>query len=226
MRKLFSLMAVAALGALLAVNPVHAQGLEIGAEAGLNLSDLSVDGPDTEDVLDSATGIRFGGILRVNTGSVFGFQTGLSYSQKGAEFSQDIVPEGSEADVAIDYLEVPVLLNLNIPTGPAPVQPRVYAGGNISFELACDVNTAQEGVSGSVECASDAADDFLGAETKSTDFGLLFGGGLGFPAGPGAFNVDVRYDLGLTDIFDDDADEVELKNRNFQAVAGYSVSIP
>ncbi len=42
-------------------------------------------------------------------------------------------------------------------------------------------------------------------DTKSTEFGLQFGGGIGFPVGKGELGVDIRYILGLSTI-DDSAD--------------------
>lgn len=222
MRKFFSLATATILGISLSVSPAYAQGLDIGAEAGLNVSDLSVDA-DGESVDTSAeTGFRFGGILRFDFSPVVGFQTGASFSQKGA--TDESTGTGPEAAIEFEYLEVPVLLNVNIPTGPAPVQPRLYGGGNVSFELSCDVTASGDGVDASAAC--DDPTSGLGVDTRSADFGLLVGGGLDFPAGPGAFAVDARYEFGLTDVADDDADVLEIKNRNLQAVAGYTISIP
>lgn len=38
--------------------------------------------------------------------------------------------------------------------------------------------------------------------------------------------VDVRFDLGLADVDDVPDSPTELENRNFQATAGYVISVP
>lgn len=216
MRKFFSLATVTCLALFFAFQPLDAQGVGIGFEAGLNVSDLSVDSDVNGTEFDAETGFRAGGVLRYDFAPVIGLQTGASFSEKGASSEDDV---GTSA-IELDYLEVPLLLQLNIPTGPAPVNPRLFAGGTFNFELACDLTASAEGVTAEGECEEN------GLDTKSTDVGFLFGGGLDFPAGPGAFTVDLRFDLGLSDINDVADSPNELKNRNFQATAGYLISLP
>lgn len=221
MRKLFSLTTVSVLALFFAVQPLDAQGVGLGVEAGLNVSDLSVDTEGEGTEFDAETGFRAGGVLRYDFAPVIGFQTGLSFSEKGATSDA----ETATSAIELQYLEVPLLLQLNIPTGPAPVNPRLFAGGTVNFELACDLTASSAGVSVESECDSDDLGE-AALDTKSTDIGFLFGGGLDFPAGPGALTVDVRFDLGLSDINDVADSPTELKNRNFQATAGYLISLP
>jgi hypothetical protein len=66
--------------------------------------------------------------------------------------------------------------------------------------------------------------------TKSTDFGLVFGGGLDIAAGPGAVTLECRYVLGLTEIDDGfqealedpDPQKVDAKNHSIMILVGYS----
>ena len=135
--------------------------------------------------------MRPGAGLGLDLGPMFGLRSGTSYSQKGAS-----APDGAgglAATLDLAYLEVPLLVSVHIPTGPSPVMPRLYAGGSANFELSCD-----QVVEGEQEFSQSCED--AGLSTESTDFGLLFGGGLDVRAGPGAFTVDARQDLGLTDI--------------------------
>lgn len=217
MRKLFSLATASVLALVVAVPPAAGQGLGLGVEAGLNVSDLSSSGGTN---LEAETGYRFGAVLRYDFAPVIGLQTGASFSQKGATATEGTAVQ----QIELDYLEVPLLLQLNIPTGPAPVNPRLFAGGSLNFEISCDQTVDSGTFDGTAACNASELGDFA-FDTKSADVGLLFGGGLDFPAGPGALTVDVRFDLGLSDISDvaETAveDPVELKNRNFQATAGY-----
>lgn len=225
MRKIFSLIAASVLVLCLGVQPLGAQSLGLGAdgfglgiEAGLNVSDLSVDDGQGLGDFHAETGVRAGAVLRYGFGPVLGFQTGASFSQKGASAEQEI---GTSQQIEIDYLEIPLLLQLNVPTGPAPVNPRLFAGGTVNIEVACDLTIVGEAAVAESECGGE--EDVL--DTNATDLGFLFGAGLDFPAGPGALTVDLRFDLGLSDI-NDVADSPELKNRNFQATAGYILIVP
>lgn len=208
------LTALAALFFLAA--PAVGQGVDIGVEAGLNVSDIDIEGSEADT--ESLTGFRAGGVLRLGLGSMFGLQSGLYYSQKGAE-----VPlQDGPAELELNYFEVPLVLTIAVPTGPSPVTPRLYAGGQVGFESSCKISDAETGVSLSEDC-----DDPEGLESESTDFSLILGGGLDFAAGPGKITVDARYDHGVTDIFvvSGDAGEDET-NRNIALSAGYLISLP
>lgn len=206
---------------LAAVTPgaVSAQGWHVGLEGGVNVSDLDIEGEDT----DSETGFRIGGVLRYDfaPSGLIGLQTGAAYSQKGASQTEG----GVEATIELDYVEVPLLLAVNVPTGSA-VRPRFYAGPQLAFEASCSLSGADGSVSIDVDCDASELQE-IGFETESTDFSLLFGGGLELGAGPGAVTLDVRYDLGLTDInASEGPDQAEAKNRNLQLSAGYLISLP
>jgi len=211
---LFVLALAAAAPATLAAQDWH-----LGAEGGLNISDLDVEGEE----LDSETGVRFGAVLRYAFApeGLIGIQTGVAYSQKGASETD------GDLDLAIelDYIEVPLLLTVNLPTASS-VRPRLYAGPQVAFEASCTLTGTEGSISVDVDCDSDEIED-LGFETESTDFSLLFGGGLDVEAGPGVLTLDGRYDLGLRNInASSGADQAEAKNRNVQIVAGYAVRLP
>lgn len=197
-----------------AAAPLAAQEWYVGLEGGLNISNLDVENED----FDSETGIRIGGVLRHDfaPNGLIGIQTGVAYSQKGASESDT---EG-EAAIELDYIEVPLLLAVNVPTNSS-VRPRFYAGPQISFEASCTLTGTSGTVSVDLDCDTQELED-LGFNTKGTDFSLLFGGGLEIAAGPGVLTFDGRYDLGLTNINDTEGDETDVKNRNIQLMAGYA----
>lgn len=204
--------------ALFAAGPLTAQDWYLGVEGGLNISDLDVE----EEELDSETGLRIGAVLRHDFApeGLFGLQTGVAYSQKGASDEVD----GGELAIELDYIEVPLLLTVNVPTGSS-VRPRVYAGPQVAFEASCSLVGTDGTTTIDVDCDASELDE-LGFETKSTDFSLLFGGGLEVAAGPGVVTFDGRYDLGLTNINDSPGvDQVDVKNRNIQLSVGYLVRL-
>jgi hypothetical protein len=194
--------------------PAYGQGVSIGAKLGASLADL---GGDIEDT-DIRTGFAGGAALGIDLGMITGLQLELLYVQKGAEFSDviDGVPVNVTAKLA--YVEVPVLFNVVVPVPNSPIQPRFFGGPAISLELSCDFEAEANGESEEADCED------VEAPTKSVDFGLVFGGGVDFAVGTGAVTVDGRYNLGLTNILDDDSGD-EVKNRSFQILVGYMVRV-
>lgn len=186
----------------------------VGGQAGLNISDLSIEQAGEDLETESETGLRAGAVLGWNFSEVFGLQTGAAYSEKGAS---TVPTAGVERSVDLSYLEVPLVLNARIPTGRSPVTPRFYAGGSADLEQSCDVVETEGG-----EEFSEACDEGgLQGGSESTSLNLLVGAGIDLQAGPGAITVDARYDHGITDIFDDPENTLEMKNRSFQFTVGY-----
>lgn len=209
-------------GLLAGTSPAQAQGLSLGVEGGVTFADLSVSDGGAD--LGSQTGFRVAGVARYGFGGAFGIQTGVGLSQKGAEDDTD---PAATVDVDLSYIEVPLLLTLDIPTGPAPVNPRIFAGPQVSFETTCELGVEGGGTSATFDCGDQSLGE-MAFDTKGTDVGLVFGGGLDFGlGGPVALTVDGRYDLGLTDINDiADPNPAEVKNRTFSASAGLLIRLP
>ena len=181
----------------------------LGVKGGIGIADLSVDDPFSEDVnLDSRTTFTGGAFANFQLGETFFVQPEILYAPKGAKESE----AGAEATFELDYLEIPVLFGAEFPIGEG-LTPRVFAGPEVAFEIGCQVTGEEGGVSASFDCED------LGLETKSVDFGLVFGAGVGIPLGGFELILDGRYDLGLTNI-DDSGEEGSVKNRAWQFMAG------
>lgn len=175
-----------------------AQQNMFGVKGGFVAAEVSADELD----LDSRTGFGFGGFLQVMVGPNFSIQPEALYLAKGA--SDD------NSEVALNYLQIPVLVQYHLPT--PGVSPRLFAGPSLAFEVSCDI----EDGSFSASC------DEEGIDTKSADFGLVFGAGVDIPAGGVVVTLDGRYDMGVTDI-GEDADglaDAEIKNRAWELFAG------
>lgn len=204
---------------LLFTAPAAGQGLGIGAEAGINVSDVSFEG---EAETESNTGLRVGGVLRLGLSSVLGLQTGAYFSEKG---TTDVTEPDVDIDLDLSYVEIPLLLNVRIPTGPAPVTPRLYAGPQLALETGCDISATGDGASATTSCDEASQEGDLEVDTKSTDLSVVFGGGLDIAAGPGAITLDARYDLGVSDINELETG-TDFENRSLSVAAGYLFTLP
>lgn len=204
---------------LLAIgNPTYAQSLTLGGKVGLVVANVGGDIEDAVGELDSKTGFAAGGFLTIGLSPIFDIQPEVLFVQKGAK--QEAA--GVEAKVKINYVEIPVLVRVNLPVqGATPIKPHVYGGPSISLELSCDIEEEGGGLSAEVACD----DTSVGLETKSLDFGIVLGGGVGFGVGAGMLTVDGRYVLGLTDINDVAGSPFDAKNRAFEIFVGYGVNL-
>ena len=185
--------------------------MQIGPKAGLNIANLS--GDDVEDT-DSKTGFSGGVFFMYKLSNMFAIQPEAYYTMKGATEKLDF--EGVTVDVtySFDYIEIPLLFKLLIPIENSSINPAIFAGPFVGFNTTAKVKAEAEGQSEEQDLE----------DVKSTEFGLAFGGGLGFPVGTNELGFDVRYILGLSTL-DDSADEADIKNSviNLNVYFGFSL---
>lgn len=198
----------------------------LGAEVGVNISDLRIETSDEELESETETGFRAGAVFRWNFSELLGLQTGAAYAEKGATIRTGLVFAPEDVFVSLDYLEIPLLLNLSVP-GSRSIGVRIYGGGSANFELNCESSVTQVGGEVRESCATPPAElGGLGLETTSPSLNLLFGAGLDLKTGFGVLTVDARYDRGLTDIVDTAPSLLKIKNESFQTTLGYQIPLP
>jgi len=186
--------------------------IQIGPKAGLNIANIGGDDSDfLGESLDSRTGFSGGIFFMYQFNKFFAIQPEAYYSMKGATINI----MGVDITLEFDYIEVPLLLKLIIPVEGSNIRPSIFAGPSVGFNTTAKISG--EGNGQTVE--QDLKDD-----TKSTDFSLAFGGGIGFMVGANELGFDVRYILGLSTI-DDSSDAADLKNNviNFNIYFGFAV---
>lgn len=170
-----------------------------GLKAGVNISNLN--GSDAGD-LDSRTGFLGGAFFAYDFNDMFSIQPEAFYSMKGAKQTVTILGETITGTYKLDYIEIPVLIKLNIPLkGGSTVKPSIFAGPALDVKVSSKVEVESGGQSGSADWEN----------VSSTDFGLVFGGALGFDVSGYELGFDVRYTLGFTSIDDTGAD-ADIKN--------------
>ncbi len=199
------LAAVAALA--LATLPVSAQK-ELGIHAGASIATFG--GADAGSP-NSRTGVNVGASLTLPVARLLGIQVGAGFVQKGATQSSG----GVDVTLAVDYVEVPVLLRVGIPSSRA-VSAHVLVGPAVAFQTSCKANGSAPGMSVSVDCSQ------IGADLQKTDVGAMGGVGLDL-AKPGRLTVsiDALYNVGLSSI----VNGADTKNRAFTIQAGLGIPL-
>jgi hypothetical protein len=195
----------------------QAQSFSVGAFGGWNRSTISF----SEEPFDVSprNGFNVGAMAAVNFTPNWAVELAGMYTAKGAKVEDPAFDDGA---VEVDYIEVPLLLRATIPTqGDSRLSFHLYAGPAIGFQLSCNIWVEGSGQRVEDKCDSETFE----AKTKSTDFSLFFGGGVGIGAGPGDIQLDIAYDLGLSNLIDEAGDPTEAKNRTLMLTAGYLLPV-
>ncbi len=183
----------------------------LGVHAGASIATLG--GSDVGSA-DARTGLSFGASVTFPMQGNLGIQIGAGYVQKGATESA----EGVQVEFALDYIEMPVLLRIAVPT-TGNISPHFLVGPAVSFKAKCDASVAGGGASVSVSCAD--AD----APIKSIDIGGMAGAGLEIAtSGSLSVTLDAFFNLGFSSI-DDSTVGDDIKNRAWSILAGVAFPI-
>ncbi len=171
----------------------------IGVKAGANSSVLQVQGSGTSNRI----GFTGGAYFKLPLGQMT-VQIEALYSQKG--FRKSSFEDIKNWEVKLDYVELPVTLNVDIPMGK--VNPYIYGGVSIGFLV------------NSQEKSSGTNDEWVDLDDKvnSSNTTLLLGLGLRMSR----FALDFRFNHGLTDI-NNFATRTEIMDRTFSFTASYAI---
>jgi hypothetical protein len=118
--------------------------------------------------------------------------------------------------VESDYLELPVLVRLRLPT---KLSPHLLLGAKAAVALRCRIS----GVAGTGAGSCD--DPFFGMNRRSLDFGVLTGLGVTYPLGSGSFFIDALGDLGLRDFKQDPLPPGFARNIAIHLSLGFKVPL-
>lgn len=208
------------------VSSVMAQNNQVGPLVGLNLASMDVDFDDEEFDIDTSmrTCFAFGGVFYLSLSPNIGIQIEPAYMQKGSKVEMKGMDDGHsfkmEQTVKANYIDIPILFKASF--GQGSTKPYILAGPDIAFKIGdAIVETDKVTVDGqdiTNQIPSDELEQDL--ETKSTDFGLNFGAGILFPLGTNHFFIEGQYNIGLTNINDEDPDETDIKTKGIQIKVG------
>ncbi len=203
-----SLVAVAGLG--LASNASaqammsESKPMAFGAKVGVNFANLN--GSDAGST-SSRTGLVIGAYANIGVADIISIQPEVLYSMKGASQSLSVGGSTYTATVKLNYLDIPVLLKVNVPlSGGSSIRPSLFAGPSLGILLSSKTKVEGGGVSQESDTKSD---------TKSTDFGIVVGAGLGFGFAGHEAGIDARYQQGLTSLDKSTSSKADVKNTLF-----------
>lgn len=193
---------------ILFISSTHAQSsTAFGAKLGWVNSGFL--GEDTNNQ-DKKPGMNAGLFLNITSDNgIIGFQPEVLYTLKSSSFQAAKLKE----EYKLSYLKTPLLLKASVPI--SSFRPNVFAGPYASFKLD-ETYTYTDLLTGvSVEESNN---------TKSIDYGIVFGGGIDFDLGSVLLTSDVRYDLGLQEL-EDVEEPKDVRNGDFSVNVGVAFKL-
>lgn len=161
--------------------------VNLGIKGGLNLYNIHNNNNSNYDL---KPGFNVGLLGHIHLNKNFAVQPEIVYSTQGAKYKVS----NEERTLKLDYVNVPVLFQYMFDNGL-----RLQAGPQVGFL-----------VSGKSKTSSASLD--IKEDLNSVDFAVSFGAGYIHPAT--GLGIDLRYNLGLTDINKNNT--MVSTNRGFQ----------
>jgi hypothetical protein len=167
-----------------------------GAKGGVNINKI------TGQAYKSGFNYNYqlGGFLQFNFSKRFGIQPEINFVQSSSEYAtdvyDDIFRDGSQKNAKLNYLEVPLLLNINV---------------GVSKRVKLQIGPAYGGLlKQTVDSLKSAANIY-----KNGDWAAIGGLWIQLPL----FNIGARYKLGLSNLNAID-DQQKWKSQSIQIFAG------
>jgi hypothetical protein len=187
----------------------HAAGAHAGAalefKGGVNMAQIT--GDNVYDDTSARFGIAGGVALRWPIAGAASLQPELNFAQKGMKL-EDTPGISEDVTYEVDYLEVPVLVRLELPPA-AGVSPAVFLGPALGIELSEQLRV-KSGL-------------FQGTDSRSEleDFDLGVVGGIGFEFGPEPTRlvVDLRTQVGVINLYEV-PDQQTIRNLDIRLSLG------
>ncbi len=189
MKKLWETLAIGAFAAMLVFPQTAAADVRFGVKGGANIANVNGDFTDGLSDWKSTVGFCGGIFLELNFGRVLTIQPEVLYTMKGAD--------AGTGKLKFDYIEIPILLKLRIPTGS--LHPFVFAGPAFGFNLKAVLDGVEVN------------------DMPAADYSAVLGGGLQLG---GSIHIDVRYTMGLQKLAIPDLETIDLKNGVLSATIG------
>jgi hypothetical protein len=136
-------------------------------------------------------------------------QPEILYVRTGGQYEVD---EANSLEFRHQYIQVPVLLKLNIiPAGP--IRPFLCGGGYGAYLIKSEGVLEIDGVSET---------EVLTSDYERFDYGLVGGAGIAFKLLGLSLSVEGRYNYGMANLLKDPMAGDSMKNESWMALVGFS----
>jgi hypothetical protein len=150
--------------------------------------------------------------VNVKLSEGFSIQPEIYYATRGFKVDQNILGVPLTGKVKIRYLEIPLLVKVNVPVNLS-LKPVLFAGPYLAWRV---------GAKTVLEYLEEKEEEDIKDEIKGTDFGLILGVGFEYKVGSVNLLFDARLSFGLTNI-DDIGTNIKRRNRAIVFLAGVGI---
>lgn len=180
----------------------------VGIKGGFTLSKFQMSSADPLP-FSWANLPSYAGGLYFNIGlGLFSVQPEVLYTRMGGRWEVDA---DNSLEFRFDYLQVPVLLKINVvPAGP--IRPFICGGGYGAYLIKA---TGVMVVDGTPLPSEDIGDSY-----QKLDYGVVGGFGLTFKLPGLAITVEGRYNHGLRNLYKDSLEGESMRNTSMMALVG------
>ena len=180
----------------------HAVGsFNLQPKIGVSIANLT-DMKDSDPRVGLVAGVE--GEYQVS--DIFSISAGALYSMQGAKNTVSAFGQSATATTKLDYINVPIMANVYVVKGLA-----VKLGVQPGFKVNDKLDVKIPGFGNTV----------AGLKAKSVDFSIPVGISYEY----NNFQVDARYNWGLTKVFDVENLKLNQKNSVFQITLGYKFDL-
>jgi len=204
----------------------------LGGRIGVNFSNASVDGLAYLVTPNISPAVTFTGGITINQriDDRLSVTSGIHYKRKGFIVSAGLPLEifdlpidlEAKAETRLDYLEIPLLLNIGFNKGKQ-VQPYIELGPAFSYALQADIVTSAT-VLVEINIATTELDLTRDVYNRFEVAGQGVAG-IKIPYGKGLFDLGISYTQAFTDMLKDPALNIEIRNNGFGIHAGFAMPL-
>jgi hypothetical protein len=178
-------------------------GIKVGmCASNLNFSKDSIDGWKT------ARNFLLGAFFAFNISKTVVIQPELYYAVKGSAFSHTYGGESFKQRVKLDYIEVPLLVKINIPPEGGPA---LLAGFYGALNIGARAITQYSG---------ENRKESIKGEIQQDDYGFVIGTNIDFRMGTRKLILDLRYSTSLANIRKSMFTNYKVRNTVFYFMMG------
>ncbi|MBU0693003.1 outer membrane beta-barrel protein [bacterium] len=185
-----------------------------GLRLGLNSANAT-HGPDENDYQsDSKAGLILGGAFEaaISKNGNRTIRIEASYVQKGWQDSGELFGVGISGKADIDeFVFTPAVI---FRLSDAKTIPYILVGADVGFTMKAKATVDVGGLEGTADIP----------DWEGTDAGLDLGVGLLFPSGEGEFLTELRFSIGMTDMYP--GDDWDPTTNNVEFILGYNFTVP
>jgi len=175
---------------------------------GTNLSSISDADDGIRAVVGAAydkkkrVGLNAGLFLNIPLRGAFSLQPEAHYSQQGVTYESTLTTQAQSASLKIDYVQIPLLLRVDVGSRSSSIHPILFAGASGAFRISCDVSFS----AGSTKVSEACSENTTSSEPdpiRKYDVSAVGGAGLAVSAMGRSYALTIRYAQGLANISTD-----------------------